>query len=135
MKMTERITAERHLESIPEAVRPIVQAARATVRACAPEAEEVVYQSSRPRSKSTMWKLFRYRAGGADVAGLGTFERHSTLFFHRGAELADPDRLLAGGGRESRFLTLRSADEARSPAVERLVRAAFAQSSPGRANR
>ncbi len=120
-----RIGIDHHLESIPPAVRPIVEAALATVRSVAPDAEEVVYQSRAPRGRSAMWKLVHYRVNGAYVAGIGTFSRHSTLFFYRGRELRDPGRLLQGGGRDSRFVALRTPADAQTPAVERLVREAF----------
>lgn len=120
-----QIGIERHLESIPPAVRPIVEAALATVRSAATGSEEVVYQSRPPRGPSAMWKLVHYRVNGAYVAGIGTFARHSTLFFYRGRELHDPEGLLRGGGKDSRFIALRTPADAQTPAVERLVREAF----------
>jgi hypothetical protein len=72
-----------------------------------------------------MWKLARYAVGGVNVVGLGTFATHSTLFFYRGRELHDSGGLLQGSGRDSRFVTLRSAADAEKPAVRKLVRDAF----------
>lgn len=114
-----------HLKNVPAAVRPTVKAAIATVKAVAPKADEVTYRSGPPRSKSAMWKLVRYAAGGAYVVGIGTFTNHSAMFFYRGRELDDGSGLLKGSGKDSRFITLRSPADARRPEVKRLVREAF----------
>ena len=74
-----------------------------------------------------MWKLVHYRLPGAKnyVAGIGTFTSHATLFFYRGPELPDADGVLEGGGKDMRHVTLRTASDAQTPAVKRLLRAAF----------
>ena len=72
-----------------------------------------------------MWKLVRYAIDGANVVGIGTFPDHSTLFFYRGRELDDPDGLLHGSGKDSRFVTLTSPSDAERPAIKRLVKQAF----------
>lgn len=113
------------LKRIPPGVKPIVQAARRVVKSVAPEAEEVTYQSSPPRSKSAMWKLVRYAVDGEPAVAIGTFEKHSSLFFFRGRELDDGSGLLEGGGKEMRYITLRSPADAERPAVKRIVRKAF----------
>jgi hypothetical protein len=114
------------IEETPPAVRPTVKAARRMVRAVAPEAEEIAYQMEQPKSKSMMWKLARYAvAGGETVVGIGTFSNHSTIFFYRGRELDDGKGVLQGGGKDARFITLRSPADAERPEVKRLVRKAF----------
>jgi hypothetical protein len=113
------------LKKIPPSVRPTVKAAIKTVKASAPSADEIVYRSQAPRSKSAMWKLVRYAVDGANVVGIGTFTDHSTIFFYRGRELDDENGLLKGSGKDSRFVTLRSPADADKPAVKRLVRNAF----------
>ena len=72
-----------------------------------------------------MWKIARYAVDGDNVAGIGTFTDHATLWFYRGRELNDPSGLLEGGGKDSRFITLRSPADAERPAVKRMVREAF----------
>jgi len=125
------IATEDHLRAIPAATRPIVQAALQSVRAAARDAEEVAYQSHRPNNPSTMWKLVHYRLPGAKtyVAGIGTFTNHASLFFYGGPELqtddADPQKLLQGGGKDMRHVTLRTPDDARSEPVKHLLQAAF----------
>ncbi len=119
------ITISEQLRTIPSAVRPMVRAARRTVRAIAPKAEEVSYQTQPPRSNRAMWKLVRYDVDGVNVVGIGTFPTYATMFFYRGRELDDGSGLLEGTGKDSRFLRLRTPADADRPAVTRLVRAAF----------
>lgn len=114
------------MKGLPPATRPTVEAALETVRALAPKAaREVPYNSSPPRSASAMWKLVRFAVDGDYVVGIGTFTRHASLFFYRGRELDDGSGMLQGSGKDTRFVTLRSPDDARSPAVKALVRRAF----------
>src|ERR1700674_1681648 len=113
------------LKKIPTTVRPTVKAAIRIVNEAAPKADEITYRSQRPRSKSAMWKIVRYAVNGANVVGVGTFTDHSALFFYRGRELDDGSGLLQGGGKDTRFVTLRAPSDADRPAVKRLVRKAF----------
>jgi hypothetical protein len=120
-----RLSVDDHLKSVPAAVRPILVAARKTIRAAAPAADEIPYQSRPPKSASAMWKVARYAVGGEEVAGLGTFARHSTIYFYRGRELEDPGGLLQGSGKDTRFVTLRTPADAEGSAVRKLLRDAF----------
>ena len=120
------ITVSEQLKKVPSAVRPTVNAARRVVKAAAPKANEVAYQSKPPRSKSAMWKLARYAVGDDYVAGIGTFSTYATIFFYRGRELDDGSGLLQGGGENARFIRLRTPADAERPAVKRIVRKAFA---------
>lgn len=113
------------LAQVPQAVRPLVEAAVEMARAAAPDAEEVVYNSSRPGSPSMMWKLVRYQVDGVNVAGVGCFTKHAALFLYRGRELDDPAGLLQGTGKDSRFISLRTADDVRRPEVTALLSQAF----------
>jgi hypothetical protein len=106
-------------------VNPTVEAARRVVKSIAPHAEEIPYKMAEPRSSRTMWKLFRYRGGGANVVGIGTFPDHSSLYFYRGIELDDGSGLLQGGGKEMRFITIREPADAERPEVKAVVRKAF----------
>jgi hypothetical protein len=125
------IPVSEHLKKVPAAVRPTVVAARRLVKAEAPGAREISYRMEPPRSISMMWKIARYSVGGANVVGIGTFTNHSALFFYRGRELDDGSGLLQGGGKDSRFITLRSPADVDRQAVKRLVRKAFKlQASP-----
>src|SRR6266849_5756602 len=125
MAATKELPVSEHIKKIPPTLRPIVQAARRTIKAVAPKADEIRYQSQPPRSSSYMWKLVRYAVEGENVVGIGTFPRHSTLFFYRGRELDDGSGLLEGSGKDSRFITLRTPADAERTAVKRMVRKAF----------
>jgi hypothetical protein len=125
MPQLAEIPVSEHLRNLPPAVRPTVLAARRMVKAEAPKADEIPYRMKAPRSVSMMWKIVRYAAGGANVVGIGTFTKHSALFFYRGRELDDGSGLLQGSGKESRFITLRSPADVDRPAVKQLVRKAF----------
>jgi len=126
------ISLSDQIKKIPPSVRPTVKAALKTVRDAAPDADEITYRSQAPRSKSAMWKLARYAVNGVNVVGVGTFTDHSTIFFYRGRELEDGSGLLQGGGKDARFVTLRSPADAEKPAVKRLVRKAFKLGAPPR---
>src|SRR5260370_11314169 len=125
MPAADEIPVSEHLKKIPLAVRPIVQAARRTVKAVAPKATEISYRSGPPRSITYMWKILRYTVGGENVLGIGTFPKYSTVFFYRGRELDDGSGLLEGGGKDSRFIRLRTSADVERSAVKRLVRTAF----------
>src|SRR3989441_9160148 len=123
---TPEITVSEHLKKIPPAVRPTVQAARRLVKAVAPKANEVAYQSPPPRSSRAMYKIIRYAVGDEYVVAIGTFPTHVALFFPRGRELDDGSGLLEGRGKQFRFVRLGSSADAERPAVKRIVRKAFA---------
>jgi hypothetical protein len=119
------VSLPEQLKRIPYAMRPTVEAAIRTVKDIAPKSEEIPYRSRQPRSSSAMWKLVRYSVDGANIVGVGTFTSHATLFFYRGRELDDGSGLLQGGGKDSRFVTLRTPADAERPVVKQLVRQAF----------
>ena len=120
------ITVSEQMKRIPSAVRPTVQSARRTVKALAPRAKEIAYQSEPPRSKSALWRIVRYATRDAPVIGIGTFPTYATLYFYRGREIDDASGLLEGSGKDIRFTRLRTPADAARPDVRRLVRKAFA---------
>ena len=120
-----QIPLAEQLDRIPAKTRPIVKAAIKTVKQVAPKADEIVYKSEPPRSKSAMWKIVRYAEDGANVVGIGTFSNYAAIFLYRGRELDDGSGLLQGRGKDSRFITLHTPTDAEKPSVKRLVRKAF----------
>ena len=108
------------LPDLPAAVVPIINAAIGAVRAAAPRADEVACAGQRPRSKSMMWKLLRYRIDDKVVVTIGTFTKHASMFFARGSELDDPSGVLEGKGKSLRYITLRTPADAKRPAVKAL---------------
>ena len=125
-KSSSLISVADHLKKVPPAVRPTVLAARRTVKAAAPKAKEIAYQSKPPRSKSAMWKLARYAVNDANVVAIGAFPKHASLFFYRGSEIDDGSGLLQGSGKDLRYITLNSPADAERATVKRVVRKAFA---------
>ncbi len=73
-----------------------------------------------------MWKIARYAVDDEPVIGIGTFPTHASLYFYRGRELEDGTRLLQGGGKDMRYITLRTPADAQRAPVKRVVRRAFA---------
>ena len=63
---------------------------------------------------------------GAAFAYVNAFKAHVNVGFFRGAELADPEGLLAGTGRFMRHVKLRSAEEVDATALRRLIQTAYA---------
>lgn len=118
------MTVEEQIAKLPPNVRSVVRAARRSVRAAAPEATEIAYQMSRPRSKSMMWKISRYVVDEEPIAGIGAFESHASLWFFRGTDLDDGSGLLQGSGK-SRGIRLDSPRDLENPAVKRVLRQAF----------
>jgi hypothetical protein len=95
------------------------------VQAVAPNALELAYQSQPPRSPSAWWKLARYTIEGTEVVGIAAFGAQSLLFFYKGRALDDRTGLLEGGGKEMRFIRLRSPADLQRPEISRIVRKAF----------
>ena len=126
MKTATPTSLAEQVRKIPEATRAMVKAAIKTIKEAAPKAEEITYRMEQPPAGSRMmWKIVRYAVDGENVVGVGTFSQHATLFFYRGRDLDDGSGLLQGSGKESRYVTLRSAADAEQPAVKKLVRKAF----------
>jgi hypothetical protein len=113
--------------------RAIIRAARKALRKCFPTANELIYDN---------YNFF--------VIGFGPSERPSDCFisiaaaangvglcFIHGATLPDPARILSGSGKQTRFVSLPSADVLAQPEVQALLKVAAEQarvplSGPGR---
>jgi hypothetical protein len=102
----------------------LIRAARRIMRRRLPTAHELVYDNYNffvigygPTDKPSQAVLSL--AAGAN--GLG-------LCFLHGAKLPDPKKLLQGGGRQTRFVRVPSADVLETRDVARLIDAAVAQS-------
>ena len=104
----------------------LIRACRAVLRKRLPGAYELVYDnynflvlgySPTERPSDSVLSLVA-RAGG-----LG-------LCFIRGARLSDPEGVLEGSGKQTRFIRLNRAADLKRPAVEALIKAALAQAKP-----
>ena len=111
------------LAKFEPAVARVVRAARAKLRKRMPTANELVYDnynffvigySPTERASDSLISI------AAAANGVG-------LCFIRGAALADPDKLLSGSGKQTRFLRLPSADVLTQTGVDTLLTAATEQ--------
>ena len=64
--------------------------------------------------------------GDAAFAYVDAFRAHAGVGFFRGVELPDPDGLLEGTGKLMRHVKLRPGERVDEEALERLIRAAYA---------
>jgi hypothetical protein len=99
-------------------IRDILQELRAVIKENMPDAKEIVYHDALghtltdgPRGR------ILYVAPMADYVNLG---------FMFGGHLDDPEKLLEGKGARMRHIKVRSVEEARNPALAKLVKAAAA---------
>lgn len=123
----ERRAAEAELRRLATALAPthapLVGAMRRQLRMRLPTAHEVVYEyadafvvSFSPDERGQEGVL-AIRAGADGVK----------LYFNRGKGLPDPDRLLRGSGRQTRWIDVEAASTLARPAVRCLIEAAIAR--------
>lgn len=123
-----RATPEAQLRSFIAKFDPenqtLIRAVRKKVRALFPDAHEIVYDnynflvigySPTERPSDAVVSI------AANASGVN-------LFFLDGASLPDPDKLLMGAGKQTRFLRLPNASLLDTPEVIRLVKAARGKS-------
>jgi hypothetical protein len=115
VRASAQIPVSEYAKGFPLAVRTIMSVARGTVKEVAPRAKETAYRG---------WPT-RYFDDDGPVAAVGGYTSYAAVFFFRASELEDPDELLEGTGARLRHVKLRTAADARRPAVKRLIREAF----------
>jgi hypothetical protein len=103
----------------PEITRLFV-ATRGAVLADAPQANEFVYDAY--NAVAAAYTLTdRLKEAFCHIAA---YRGYVNLGFNRGTSLPDPDRVLAGSGRQVRHVRIAVSDDLERPAVRRLIRAA-----------
>lgn len=105
------------------AVAKLARATRAAVRKRFPTAFELVYDN---------YQFLAFGFGSAPrvsdcVVSLAVSPKGASLCFNYGASLPDPEGILLGSGKQTRFVRLASAKTLAEPAVEALIAAAIAQ--------
>jgi hypothetical protein len=95
-------------------------AAREAVLAASPKATELIYDAY--NAVSCAYSLTD-RLDGA-FCHVAAYPRYVNLGFNCGAELPDPEGLLAGSGARIRHVRVGGVDVLQQPAVRRLIRAA-----------
>ncbi|HEY4101406.1 MAG TPA: DUF1801 domain-containing protein [Gemmatimonadales bacterium] len=104
-----------------------IKAVRQAMRKRLPAAHELVYDN---------YNFFvigyspTLRPSDAVVSIVAQADSVSICFIH-GATLPDPDKILLGGGKQTRFVRLESARDLARPAIETLIAAAMARSKVG----
>ncbi len=99
---------------VPERYRPLVAALRDLVRECAPGADETALYGS------PAWK------GEKGLAIISVSKTHLTFAFDRGAEFTDSHGLLAGAGKKTRHVKLKSLDTLNEEALRDYIAQAAA---------
>ncbi|MDB4892132.1 MAG: hypothetical protein JWL61_3987 [Gemmatimonadetes bacterium] len=119
--------AERQLDGFidkfDEKSQKLIREVRKAMRKRLPTANEMVYDNYNffvigysPNDRPSD-AIFSIAAGASGVS----------VCFIQGARLEDPDKLLSGGGVQTRFLRVESAKDLARPEVESLLSAALAQ--------
>jgi hypothetical protein len=104
-------------------VAKLIRSARVALRKRLPTAYELVYDNY-----NFLAIGFSSTERTSDcIVSLASYAKGVSLFFYYGAKLADPHKLLQGGGKQVRFIRLESAATLAKPEVEALLRAATAQ--------
>jgi hypothetical protein len=101
------------------------RAALAKMRARLPGAIELVYDNYNALAIG-----FSPTERASDVIfSIALYPRWVSLFFFRGADLPDPQKLLKGGGKQVRHIVLESAADLDKPAVKTLMDRALERSA------
>jgi hypothetical protein len=93
------------------------------MRSAAARTKALVRESAPGLRTEKRWGLPWY-VGNDLVLTVGAFTHHVGVEFWRGSAVPDPDHLLEGTGKNLRHVKIRTAAEARSPKLARLIRAA-----------
>jgi hypothetical protein len=103
----------------------LAQKALAKVRARLPGAIELVYDNYNALAIG-----FSPTERASDVIfSIALYPRWVSLFFFRGADLPDPQKLLKGSGKQVRHIVLESAADLDKPAVKTLMERALERSA------
>lgn len=111
-------TVEEFLLNYPEEIRTISRELRAMARRAIRGAHEFLYYDAINYSLSNS-PLER-------ICYVRPLKKRVTLGFLFGRRLDDPHRLLQGTGKRMRHIKVRALEDARNPALEELVKAAWA---------
>ena len=112
-----------HLATVDPHVSDLVLALRQTVLEEAPEAVESI-------SKGYALAIgfsFTGKPLKDGFCHIAAYAGHVNLGFNRGAQLADPNRVLEGNGKQIRHVTIRNHDDLQRPYIRRYLQAAIEQ--------
>ena len=109
---------ESFLSNYTEEIRAISRELRVMVRAAMPRAHEFLFYDAINYSLSSL-SVDR-------ICYISPSQKYVTLGFLFGAQLNDPDHLLRGIRKRARHVKVRTAEDARNSALEKLIKAAWA---------
>ena len=119
--MASSATPEQILAEFPPEVQALAGEVRRFVLQIIPTAAEVPYPG---------WRGIGFRDPQSGYfCGLFPQRDHVKLGFEHGAELPDPDGLFEGGGKQVRYVIVRTVSDLRRPALARLLQAAVLHGS------
>ena len=84
---------------------------------------KAIRSADRGLEESVKWGNLAYTQNGM-VAGIMASKNHVSLFLHKGSELKDPKKLLAGSGKAIRSLKLTDARQIPKQQVKAWIKAA-----------
>ncbi len=99
---------------LPGGIREIVLALRRQVEDATPDAPQAI-----------KYDALCFFKGKRPFVGISPHQRHVSVIFDRGAELADPDGLLEGSGKARRQITVRDLGEIDDLPIRDYVRESF----------
>ena len=86
--------------------------------------------ASLPFEETIKWGMPTYCVNGKNVVSIGAFKHHLALWFHNGADLADPDEVLVnaqpGKTKSMRHMRFGPTDRVPKGRVKRYLKAALA---------
>ena len=110
------------IDKFEPGIAKMTRACRTALRARFPTATELVYDNY----QALAFGFCSSDRASDCIVSLAVMRKKVTLCFYYGAKLADPKKLLHGGGNQVRFLTLNTAATLSDRGVESLLRAAIA---------
>lgn len=123
------VSMDKFLERYGATTRELARHARAAIVRECPDATMRIWPG---------WKMIGFGTGRrmADmVCGIGPLRNGISIIFTRGAELPDANGLLTGTSRTGRRVRIETREQIDSPAVQHLIRLAFALHRAGRPTR
>ena len=107
-----------------------IRACRKKVHAIIPRGYELVYDNY----NALVFGYLPSERSSEALLSLAAYPRWVSLFFLKGAALADPERLLKGGGKQVRGITLTKPEDIDKPTVRALIAQALAPIDSALAN-
>jgi hypothetical protein len=105
------------------AMARVIRSCRRALRKRFPTANELVYDNY----NFLVFGFCSTERSSDCIVSLACQAKGVALSFYYGAKLADPDKILLGGGNQNRFIRLESAATLSDPKVAKLISAAEAQ--------